>query len=41
MGDNVNTEGYFYGDLPEVLDENVQQRLLEASINGSEEAKRK
>ena len=37
----MNTEGYFYGDLPEVLDENVQQRLLEASINGSEEAKRK
>ena len=37
----MNTESYFYMNLPEVLEEDVQQSLLQASINGSDEAKRK
>ena len=35
----MSSDIYFYGDLPEVLDDDEQRRLLEASINGSDDAK--
>ena len=37
----MSSDIYFYGDLPEILEEDVQQSLLEKSINGSDDAKRK
>lgn len=40
-GIGMNSETYFYGDLPDVLEDDEQQRLLEESINGNDDAKRK